>query len=102
MVLESPASSHRRAAVRARALRSLKELPTRRPEPPAPRDSVVVWERIDVDRYEVLVHGTTVGFVDVVGAVFVALAGPRYSRAVEVLQTLDFAVAVDAVAPADA
>jgi hypothetical protein len=102
MVLESPASSSRRNAVRSRALRSLKELPTRRPEPPAPHGSAVRWERVDIDRYVVLVHGTTVGFVDVVGAVFVALSGPRYARAVEVLQTLDFAAAVDAVALADA
>jgi hypothetical protein len=42
----------------------------------------------------------TVGFIDVVGAVFVVLAGPRYDRAVEALQTLDFAVAVDAITPA--
>jgi hypothetical protein len=74
MVLESPASSSRRNAVRSR---SLKELPTRRPEPPAPHGSAVRWERVDIDRYVVLVHGTTVGFVDVVGAVFVALSGPR-------------------------
>ena len=44
----------------------------------------------------------TVGFIDVVGAVFVVLAGARYDRAVEVLQTLDFAVAVDTISPAGA
>lgn len=99
MVLETPASSSRRNAVRARALRALKELPTRRPEPPAPQDSAVWWELVDIDRYRVIADGRTVGFIDVVGAVFVALAGPRYARAVEVLQTLDFAAAVAAVTP---
>lgn len=99
MVLEIPASS-RRNVVRARAMSSLKELPTRRPEPPAPSDAEVHWERIDVDRYEVMVRDVTVGFIDVVGAVFVVLAGSRYDRAVEVLQTLDFPAAVDAIAPA--
>ncbi|HKP05838.1 MAG TPA: hypothetical protein VJU58_01170 [Microbacterium sp.] len=81
---------------------SLKELPPRRPEPPAPDDSPVRWERIDIDRYEVRTSETTVGFIDVVGAVFVVLAGARYDRAVEVLQTLDFAVAVDTISPAGA
>jgi hypothetical protein len=101
MVLGTPASSSRRNAVRARALRSLRELPTRRPEAPAPQDAAVSWELVDIDRYRVTAEGHTVGFIDVVGAVFVALAGPRYARAVEVLQTLDFATAVAAVAPAD-
>jgi hypothetical protein len=78
------------------------ELPARRPESPAPDDSAVRWERIDIDRYEVSTTAATVGFIDVVGAVFVVLAGARYDRAVEVLQTLDFALAVDAISPAGA
>lgn len=99
MVLEMPASSARTNILRARTMRSLRELPTRRPEPPAPDDAAVQWERIDLDRYEIRAAGDTVGFIDVVGAVFVVLAGHRYDRAVEVLQTLDFATAVQAVAP---
>ncbi|MEV4687098.1 hypothetical protein [Microbacterium sp. LWH3-1.2] len=78
---------------------SLKELPPRRPEPPAPEDSPVRWERIDIDRYEVRAGGATIGFIDVVGAVFVVLAGRRYDRAVEVLQTLDFTTAVRSISP---
>lgn len=101
MVLERPSSPARRSALRSRVMPSLKELPLRRPEPPAPPDSAVRWDRIDIDRYEVRARGVTVGFVDVVGAVFVVLAGCRYDRAVEVAQTLDFATAVAAVAPAD-
>ncbi|MBW9111122.1 hypothetical protein [Microbacterium ureisolvens] len=101
MVLERPSSPARRGALRSRAVPGLHELPPRRPQPPAPDDSTVRWERIDIDRYEVRASGVTVGFIDVVGAVFVVLAGPRYDRAVEALQTLDFAVAVDAITPAD-
>ena len=99
MVIERPSAAPRRSALRSRVVPSLKDLPTRRPEPPAPADSPVRWERIDLERYEVLVDGTTIGFIDVVGAVFVVLAGTRYDRAVEVLQTLDFANAVDSISP---
>ena len=102
MVLELPTSPAKRNALRARVMPSLKELPPRRPEPPAPDDSVVRWDRIDIDRYEVRANGTTVGFVDVVGAVFVVLSGTRYDRAVEVVQTLDFAAAIRSISPADA
>lgn len=102
MVLERPASPARRSALRSRTIRTLRELPPRRPEPPAPDDSAVRWDRVDIDRYEVTVHGSTVGFIDVVGAVFVVLAGTRYARAVEVLQTLDFATAVRRITPPDA
>lgn len=100
MVLEiSPA---RRSGLRSRMVPSLKELPTRRPEPPAPEAAAVQWDRLDVDRYRVTVGGDAVGFIDVVGAVFVVLAGCRYDRAVEVLQTLDFAAAVRRLSPRDA
>lgn len=99
MVLEMPAPSARGNVLRSRTMRSLRELPTRRPEPPAPDGAAVQWERIDLDRYAILAAGATVGYIDVVGAVFVVLAGTRYDRAVEVLQTLDFTAAVQAVAP---
>lgn len=99
MVLELPTNTARPTALRSRGMRSLRDLPPRRPAQPAPEDSSVRWERIDVGRYEVRADGTIVGFVDVVGAVFVALAGPRYDRALEVQQTLDFATAVRAVTP---
>lgn len=98
MVLEMPASSARTSVIRARTMRSLRELPTRRPEPPAPDDAAVQWARIDLDRYEIRSASGTVGFIDVVGAVFVVLAGRRYDRAVEILQTLDFTSAVEALA----
>jgi hypothetical protein len=53
---------------------------------------------VDLDRYAVSVDGRTVGFIDVVGAVFVALAGARYDHALEIVQTLRFECAVDALA----
>ena len=95
MVMEIP----RRSTLRSPSLRSLRELPPRRPEPPAPEHAVVKWERIGFERYEISVEGTTVGYVEVVGAVFVVLAGCRLDRAVEVLQTLDFTTAVRALTP---
>ncbi len=57
--------------------------------------AVIGWERVDVDFYEVRRGAAVVGFVDVVGAVFVAYAGPRPDTAVEVAQTLVFETAVD-------
>lgn len=59
----------------------------------------VMWERIDTEAYAVSVDGCTVGFIDVVGTVFVSLAGHRYDRAVEVAQSLVFERAVAALAP---
>src|SRR5688500_18283055 len=63
----------------------------------APPASEVTWSRVGRDRYEVTRSGRTLGFVDVEGAVFVALAGTRYDRAVEASQTLRFADAVRAL-----
>jgi hypothetical protein len=62
--------------------------------PPA---SEIAWSRVGRDRYEVTRSGRTLGFIDVEGGVFVALAGPRYDRAVEASQTLRFADAVRAL-----
>lgn len=57
----------------------------------------IPWTRIDLDLYEVAREGLIVGYVEVVGAVFVALGGTRYDRAVEVAQHLTFHAAVDTV-----
>jgi hypothetical protein len=48
------------------------------------------------------VCGATVRYIDVLGAVSVTLQGPPYDRALEVLQTLGFASAVQSINPADA
>lgn len=55
------------------------------------------WTRIDLDLYEIAWDDTVAGYVEVVGHVFVALAGPRYDRAVEVRQALSFSDAVEAL-----
>lgn len=79
---------------------ALKELPPRRPaDPPAPA-SVVQWRLVEPNRYEVTICGTTAGYIDVVGAVYVVLAGSRYARAVELWQTLVFDDALHALAEA--
>ena len=57
----------------------------------------IPWTRIDLDLYEVARDGRIVGYVEVVGSVFVALGGVRYDRAVEIAQHLTFHAAVDTV-----
>jgi hypothetical protein len=57
----------------------------------------VPWTRIDLDLYEIAHDDLIVGYVEVVGAIFVALRGSRYDRAVEVKQALTFHAAVEAV-----
>lgn len=76
---------------------TLKQLPARRPATSASPSSRIQWSLIDTERYEVTASGSTIGFIDVAGAVFVALAGPRYDRAVEATQTLVFEDAIDAL-----
>lgn len=46
---------------------------------------------------EVVASGETLGFIEHVAPVFVALAGPRPATAVEVAQRLTLAAAVDAL-----
>lgn len=79
---------------------ALKELPARRPVEPAESASTIQWLLVAPHRYEVTQCVTTVGFIDVVGAVYVVLSGARYSHAVEVYQTLVFDDAVRALAEA--
>lgn len=66
-------------------------------EQPAATATEIPWTRIDLDLYEVARDGRIVGYVEVVGAVFVALGGPRYDRAVEIAQHLTFHAAVDTI-----
>lgn len=60
-----------------------------------PAFTQIPWTRIDLDLYEVARDGYIVGYVEVVGAVFVALGGARYDRAVEVSQHVTFHAAID-------
>ncbi|QLD12438.1 hypothetical protein [Microbacterium oleivorans] len=81
------------SALRLATSDALRQLPTRRPEP-ARTDAAVCWELVDVDRYEVREGQVVLGYIDVVGAVYVALGGPWYSASVELRQTLRFEDAV--------
>ncbi|MFJ6680150.1 hypothetical protein ACIQLK_13630 [Microbacterium sp. NPDC091382] len=76
---------------------TLRALPTRRPADASPRASRIQWDLVADDRYEVRIGGEVVGFIDVVGAVYVVLTGPRYDRAEEVAQTLVWSTATTAL-----
>lgn len=93
MVLDMSPLARNPSAVRLAAAEALRQLPTRRPDP-AGTEAQVHWEIADVDRYEVREGDVVLGYIDVVGAVFVALSGPWYAAAVEVKQTLQFDEAV--------
>ena len=56
---------------------------------------------VETRGYVVRRGARTLGFVDVVGAVFVVLAGPRYSHEVEFAQTLIFEEALFALSGDD-
>jgi len=49
-------------------------------------DAVPRVERLSPSLLKVIENGATVGFIEKAGPVFVALAGDRYDRAVEVAQ----------------
>lgn len=91
MVMEAPLNrpGSSKAAARAAAKAA--------PSSTTPALTEIPWTRVDLDLYEVAREGYIVGYVEVVGAVFVALGGPRYDRAVEISQHLTFHAAVDAL-----
>ena len=107
MVMEAPLSRSGSARAAARAAEKLAAFSAQTapvaavivpPQPAASPSATITeipWTRIDIDLYEVARGGYIVGYVEVVGAVFVALGGTRYDRAVEVSQHLTFHAAVD-------
>ena len=95
----SHAGRHPRPLPGYAARETLEELPSRRP-PAAPSNAFALqWDRVGVDRYEIRRGARTLGFIDVVGAVFVVLTGERYSHAVESAQTLAFEDALSVLDP---
>lgn len=94
MVLDMSPIARKPSAVRLASSDALRQLPARRPQPAPPAESGVRWELVDVDRYEVREGDVVLGYVDVVGAVFVALGGPWYAASIELRQTLRFDEAV--------
>ncbi len=98
MTVDMPRARRRKRTLpRSAEPEALKQLPTRRPASAAPASSEIQWSLIDPARYEVKLRNETIGFIDVAGAVFVALAGSRYDRAVESTQTLIFEDALQAL-----
>jgi hypothetical protein len=87
----------RLARVRERRTLVGPQRPAPAAKPVDPIEPWVRWERVGADCYAVLLNDKLVGFVDVAGQVFVALAGCRYDRAVEVGQSVLFELAVTAV-----
>lgn len=77
-------------ALSPQMLPTLLELPPRRPVAPPDPHARVRWKRTAADRYVVRNGGHVLGYIEVIGAVFVVLAGSRYDRATEVAQTLVF------------
>ena len=65
----------------------------------APRSSRLQWHPVATDRFEITLRGATVGFIEIVGAVYVSLAGSRHDRAVEVAQSLVWTDALLALDP---
>jgi hypothetical protein len=68
---------------------------------PAPAVPTVRCTLIELDEYEVCRGDDVLGYIDVVGSVFVARAGARRDHAVEVLQTLVWEQAVAVLAGDD-
>lgn len=92
MVMEAPLGRSGSVAAPAAAPAASATTPASVPE-----RTEIPWTRIDLDLYEVARSGRIVGYVEVVGPVFVALGGSRYDRAVEVAQHVTFHAAVEAV-----
>ena len=57
------------------------------------RPGLAVYRSVRPDLVEVVVGHRTVGYLEVVGHLFVALRGERYDRAVEVAQSMSIQVA---------
>jgi len=58
-------------------------------------DPHVAVEHFRDNAVRVTIQGRTIGYIEVVGRLFVSLAGHRYDRAVEVRQSLILETAID-------
>jgi hypothetical protein len=54
---------------------------------------LAAYRTVRPDLVEVVIAGEVVGFIEMVGHLFVALRGPRYDIAVEVAQSMSIEVA---------
>lgn len=55
----------------------------------------LVWELVDLERYEVRVGNAVLGYIEVVAPVFVVSLGCRFAKAVEIAQVHAFDEAVE-------
>lgn len=62
------------------------------------RPALLSLRTLRSDLVEVTLRGRRLGYIEIVGNVFVVLQGQRYDRAVEVLQTMSIEVATDTLA----
>jgi hypothetical protein len=92
----------RETALSPQMLPTLLALPPRRPVSPPDATAKVRWKRTAPDRYVVRDGVHVLGYIEVIGAVFVVMAGSRYDRATEIAQTLVFDNALAALTGEDA
>jgi len=84
-----------RTSVESRSVRSIASLSAVECAGPRPEPAMT---QVSTHLIEVTAGGVVVGFVEIADSVFVALAGERYDRAVEVGQALDLQRAVAVLA----
>lgn len=90
----------RRHSEQEQVAETLRHLPARRVD--AETDNrEVSCDRVDPDAYRLRRGERTIGYIDVVGAVFVAHLGARRDHAEELVQTLIFEAAVASLVRAD-
>jgi hypothetical protein len=59
-----------------------------RDTPSPARRRLAAYRTVRPDLVEVVIGGSVVGYIEMVGSVFVSLKGPRYDIAVEVAQSM--------------
>lgn len=55
----------------------------------------LVWELVDLERYEIRMGAAVLGYIEVVAPLFVAYLGCRFAKAVEIAQVHAFDEAVE-------
>jgi hypothetical protein len=68
-------------------------VPPRSAEAPPARRRLAAYRTVRPDLVEVVVGGSTIGYIEMVGSLFVSLKGSRYDLAVEVAQSMSIEVA---------
>lgn len=61
------------------------------------RPALTSLKTVRPDLVEVTRNASTLGYIEMVGAIFVVLEGDRYDHAVEILQTMSIEVAIESL-----